>query len=104
MHLRIFFCLSSTRTISYKIALNSDLLIFLAVDLVIAIVLLSAMRFISGVTANVDTTDELSKQDNFAFGISVAGSIAALGIVLNGAITGETAESLSMEIIGMQNG
>ncbi|MCH2055764.1 MAG: DUF350 domain-containing protein [Thalassotalea sp.] len=82
-------------------ALNSDLLIFLAVDLVIAIVLLSAMRFISGVTANVDTTDELSKQDNFAFGISVAGSIAALGIVLNGAITGETAESLSMEIIGM---
>ncbi|NMP32255.1 DUF350 domain-containing protein [Thalassotalea sp. M1531] len=82
-------------------ALNSDLLIFLAVDLTIAIALLSAMRFVSGVSANVNTTDELAKQDNFAFGISVAGSIAALGIVLTGAITGEAAESLTMEIIGM---
>jgi len=82
-------------------ALNSDILIFLAVDLIIAIALLSAMRFVSGISANVNTTDELSKQDNFAFGISVAGSIAALGIVLTGAITGETAESLMMEIIGM---
>lgn len=82
-------------------ALNSDLLIFLAVDLIIAVVLLSAMRFVSGITANVNTTDELSKQDNFAFGVSVAGSIAALGIVLTGAITGEAAESLTMEIIGM---
>ena len=82
-------------------ALNTDLLIFLAVDLTIAIALLSAMRFVSGVAANVNTTDELAKQDNFAFGISVAGSIAALGIVLTGAITGEAAESLTMEIIGM---
>ena len=82
-------------------ALNGDILIFLAVDLVIAIALLSAMRFISGISAKVNTTDELSKQDNFAFGISVAGSIAALGIVLTGAITGESAESLMMEVIGM---
>ena len=82
-------------------ALNANILLFLAVDLVIAIALLSAMRFVSGVSANVNTTDELAKQDNFAFGISVAGSIAALGIVLSGAITGETAESIAMEAIGM---
>lgn len=82
-------------------AVNSELLTFLAIDLVIAIALLSAMRFISGLSANVNTTDELSKQDNFAFGISVAGSIAALGIVMTGAITGETAESYAMEAIGM---
>ena len=82
-------------------ALNSNLMTFLAVDIAIAIVLLSAMRFVTGLTAKVNTTDELAKQDNFAFGISVAGSIAALGIVLTGAITGEAAESLSMEVIGM---
>ncbi|WP_448211289.1 DUF350 domain-containing protein [Colwellia sp. MEBiC06753] len=82
-------------------ALNTNLLMFLAVDIIIAIILLSAMRFISGISAQVNTTDELSKQDNFAFGISVAGSIAALGIVLTGAITGEAAPSLLMEIIGM---
>ena len=81
--------------------LTQDLLIYLLIDLTIAIILLSAMRFISGVSASVNTTDELSKQDNFAFGISVAGSIAALGIVLTGAITGENAESYLMEVIGM---
>lgn len=82
-------------------ALNQDLVIILAIDIVIAIALLSTMRFVSGITAKVNTTDELSKEDNFAFGISVAGSIAALGIVLSGAITGQAAPSYSMEAIGM---
>ncbi len=81
--------------------LTTDLLIYLAIDISIAIILLGAMRFIYGLSANVNTTDELSKEDNFAFGISVAGSIAALGIVLTGAITGESAESYLMEIVGM---
>lgn len=81
--------------------LSQELLIFLVIDITIAIVLLGAMRFISGLSANVNTTDELSKQDNFAFGISVAGSIAALGIVLSGAITGESASSYLMEAVGM---
>ena len=69
--------------------LNSELLIYLAIDISIAILLLGAMKFVSGLSAQVNATDELSKEDNFAFGISVAGSIAALGIVLTGAITGE---------------
>lgn len=82
-------------------ALNQDLLIYLAIDLTIAILLLGTMRFVSGISAKVNTTDELAKQDNFAFGVSLAGSIAALGIVLTGAITGETASSYMMEVIGM---
>jgi len=82
-------------------ALNQDLLIYLAIDISIAIVLLGAMRFISGFSAKVNSTEELAKEDNFAFGISVAGSIAALGIVLTGAITGENAPSYLMEAIGM---
>jgi hypothetical protein len=81
--------------------LNQELLIFLAIDITIAIILLSAMRFISGLSAKVNSTNELAKEDNFAFGISVAGSVAALGIVLTGAITGENADSYLMEIIGM---
>jgi len=82
-------------------AINQELMIFLAIDVTIAIILLGAMRFLSGLTAKVNSTDELAKEDNFAFGISVAGSIAALGIVLTGAISGETAESFLMEAIGM---
>jgi len=81
--------------------LNQDLLIYLAIDITIAIVLLGAMRFISGFTAQVNSTDELAKEDNFAFGISVAGSVAAMGIVLMGAITGESANSYLLEAIGM---
>ncbi|WDE13009.1 DUF350 domain-containing protein [Thalassomonas haliotis] len=82
-------------------ALNQDLLTYLAIDLVIAIVLLGTMRFVSGLSAKVNTTQELAKEDNFAFGISVAGSVAALGIVLTGAITGETATSYLVEAVGM---
>ena len=81
--------------------LNQELLIFLTIDIAIAIVLLGAMRFISGLSAQVNSTDELAKEDNFAFGISVAGSVAALGIVLTGAISGENADSYLGEIIGM---
>ena len=81
--------------------LNQDLLIFLAIDLTIAIMLLGAMRFVSGLSAGVNTNEELAQKDNFAFGISLAGSIAALGIVLTGAITGETASSFMMEVVGM---
>ncbi len=81
--------------------LNQDLLIYLAIDITIAILLLGAMRFISGFTAQVNSTEELSKEDNFAFGVSVAGSVAAMGIVLTGAITGEAADSYVMEAIGM---
>ena len=80
---------------------NQELLIFLAIDITIAIILLGAMRFLSGLSAKVNSTEELAKNDNFAFGISVAGSILALGIVLTGAITGENASSYLMEVIGM---
>lgn len=82
-------------------ALNKELLIFLAIDIVIAIFLLGTMRFLSGLSSQVNSTDELAKEDNFAFGISVAGSIAALGIVLTGAISGENASSYLIEVVGM---
>jgi len=82
-------------------ALNQDLLVYLAIDISIAIILLGAMRFISGLSAKVNSTQELAQKDNFAFGISVAGSVAALGIVLTGAISGENASSYMMEFVGM---
>ncbi len=88
-------------TLIELVGVNQDLLIYLAIDVSIAILLLGAMRFLSGLSAKVNSTEELAKEDNFAFGISVAGSILALGIVLTGAITGEAASSYAMEAIGM---
>jgi uncharacterized membrane protein YjfL (UPF0719 family) len=80
---------------------HSDIAGFLLIDLTIAIALLCAMRVISGLWAGVDTTHELATKDNFAFGISLAGSLLALAIVLTGAITGESATSFVDEAIGM---
>ena len=88
-------------TLIEQVGVNQELLIYLAIDVTIAIILLGAMRFLLGLTSQVNSTDELAHKDNFAFGVSVAGSILALGIVLTGAITGENAPSYMMEVIGM---
>ncbi|QBF82344.1 DUF350 domain-containing protein [Shewanella maritima] len=81
--------------------ITTDLVIILGIDLAIAIVLLTLMRFLQGWSAKVSSREELSERDNFAFGISTAGAVAALGIVLTGAITGEAATSYTVEAIGM---
>ncbi|MCG9697559.1 DUF350 domain-containing protein [Shewanella sp. Isolate11] len=83
------------------IGITQDLAIILCIDLAIAIVLLTAMRYLQGWTVKVSSTHELSERDNFAFGISTAGAVAGLGIVLSGAITGEAAQSYLTEAIGM---
>lgn len=88
-------------TLIEVVGVNQELLIYLAIDITIAIILLGAMRFLLGLTSHVNSTEELAHKDNFAFGVSVAGSILALGIVLTGAITGENAPSYMMEVIGM---
>jgi hypothetical protein len=88
-------------TLIELVGVNQELLVYLAIDITIAIILLGAMRFLLGLTSQVNSTEELAQKDNFAFGVSVAGSIFALGIVLTGAITGENAPSYTMEIIGM---
>ena len=88
-------------TLIELVGVNQELLIYLAIDITIAILLLGTMRFLLGLTSQVNSTEELAQKDNFAFGVSVAGSILALGIVLTGAITGENAPSYMMEIIGM---
>ncbi|WP_133408018.1 DUF350 domain-containing protein [Parashewanella tropica] len=81
--------------------LSQELLIILMIDIAIATLLLTLMRFILGWSAKVDTQNELAEKDNFAFGISTAGAIAALGIVLTGAVTGEAANSYANEAIGL---
>ncbi|MEL0628758.1 DUF350 domain-containing protein [Psychromonas aquatilis] len=80
---------------------RSGLIAYLAIDMAIAIILLGGIRYIMGVINKVDTADELAKKDNFAFGISMAGGVAGMGIALSGAVTGELAGSLSIEFIGM---
>ncbi|WP_111978248.1 DUF350 domain-containing protein [Algibacillus agarilyticus] len=81
--------------------ISPELLTLLAIDLVIAVLLLTAVRYLAGLWMGVNTRDELSQKDNYAFGISMAGSVAGVGIVLTGAITGETANSYITEAVGV---
>ena len=80
---------------------NSALFGYLLIDMAVAIVLLGGIRFTMGIFGKVDTKDELSQKDNFAYGISMAGGGAAMGIALSGAITGELAGSYMVELVGM---
>ncbi|QYJ86807.1 DUF350 domain-containing protein [Shewanella mesophila] len=88
-------------TIFQNFGITQELAIILCIDLAIAIVLLTAMRYLQGWSVKVNSTHELAERDNFAFGISTAGAVAGLGIVLTGAITGEAAQSYLTEAIGM---
>ncbi|AQS40089.1 protein of unknown function (DUF350) [Shewanella psychrophila] len=88
-------------TLFQNFGITTDLAIILVIDLTIAIILLTLMRYLQGWTAKVDSRVELAEKDNFAFGISTAGAIAGLGIVLTGAISGEAASSYAVEAIGM---
>ena len=76
-----------------------DLLAILAVDLILAVILLTAFRKLAGLISNVSTTEELASKDNFAFGLVFAGGLFALSIVLTGAISGDAGSSLFKEIV-----
>lgn len=68
------------------ITLSPDIWLYLAIDMAIAVLLLTMLRWLSGRLVSVNTTDELCAQDNFAFGISMAGRMLALCIVLSAAV------------------
>lgn len=80
---------------------SGSLFSYLLIDMAVAILLLGGIRFTMGILGKIDTTDELAKKDNFAYGISMAGGVAAMGIALSGAITGELAGSYMIELLGM---
>lgn len=69
----------------------------LLIDLFIAVGAICALRYLQGLLAGVDTTAELSKRDNYAFGISVAGGTLALAFVLAGSVSGEASDGLLYE-------
>jgi uncharacterized membrane protein YjfL (UPF0719 family) len=80
---------------------SGSLVGYLLIDMAVAILLLGGIRYTMGFISKIDTTDELAEKDNFAYGISLAGGVAAMGIALSGAITGELAGSYLVELIGM---
>lgn len=75
------------------------LLQVLGIDLSVAIIMVIALRYFSGLVADVNTTEELSLRDNAAFGIALAGGILALALMLTGVMSGEPGATLLQEFI-----
>ncbi|MBL4827297.1 MAG: DUF350 domain-containing protein [Spongiibacteraceae bacterium] len=69
----------------------------LVTNLVIAVAGICLLRYLQGVLSGVNTTQELSKKDNFAFGLSLAGSAIALALIMSAAVGGDGAENLKTE-------
>ncbi len=69
----------------------------IGIDLIIAIIAISSIRHLQGLLAGINTTDELSKKDNFAFGISIAGGALAVSLILFAAVSGDASVSLLHE-------
>lgn len=72
---------------------------FLVVDMAIAIFLMSMLLWISGRLSGDKDNKQLVKHDNFAFGISVAGRMLALAIVLAGAVANSVTSNLIDSVI-----
>ncbi len=77
------------------------MIVIIAINLVIAVAAISMFRFLLGVLAGVNTTEEISQKDNFAFGIVFAGGASALGLVLAAAVGGDAEVDYLTEAINV---
>ena len=69
-----------------------------ALDLVVAVAAMCALRYGSGALFGVDSRDELAEKNNLAFGVALAGGVAAVALVLAAAAAGESAPTFLMEL------
>lgn len=86
-----------SEVLSEFIAIDPSLALYYLLDFAISIVILSAMRFLAGTVANVSAMHEISQNDNKAFGISLAGAMVAVSIMLVGVVSGDAGFSLANE-------
>lgn len=78
--------------------LDAQRLLYVFFDIVIAVGLITAMRFFSGWVSHVRSIPELAVKDNFAFGLSLAGGILALAIMLTGIVAENVAQTLGEQV------
>jgi uncharacterized membrane protein YjfL (UPF0719 family) len=72
-----------------------------AIDFIVIIALFVSLKLIKGWVSNLHANDEITKRDNFAFGLSFAAGLAGLAIVLTGITSGNFADTLLEEAIQM---
>lgn len=70
-------------------------------DLLIAVAIMAGLRYLTGLVANVNSAEELASRDNVAFGLSMAGGVLALALMLTGALSGEAGRTLLAELLAV---
>ncbi len=83
------------------VPLSYDVWVYLAIDLALALVLLVIMKWLTGLLRKSSVTEELGVKDNFAFGISIAGGMLSLCIVLSSVVGRHTGQGYEEAAIGM---
>jgi len=73
----------------------------LIINLGIAFLILSSLRFVLGFVAGVDSKDELAEKDNPAFGITLAGVIMGVTIMLTGVVYGDASDNIKTELVSV---
>jgi len=68
-----------------------------AIDFVLFVVMMTVVGKMIGLVANVSSIHELTEKDNASFGVSFAGAILAVAIMMTGAVSGEATISLVYE-------
>ncbi|MDM7859614.1 DUF350 domain-containing protein [Alteromonas sp. ASW11-36] len=81
--------------------LPHDLWVYLSIDIAITLLLLLVVRWVSGRVSDINVTEELGSRDNFAFGISVAGRMLSLLIVLGAVVGRHAGEGYEEAALGM---
>ena len=83
------------------VPISQELLIYLAMDVGIALLLLMVMKWLSGAFRDYSVAEELGVKDNFAFGISIAGGMLSLCIVLSSVVGRHVGLGYKEAAIGM---
>jgi len=73
----------------------------LLINLGIAIALLFVARSLLALTTRVSTTSELSENDNPAYGVSLAGIVLSITIIMTGVLSGPASYNLMDELIAV---
>jgi len=79
------------------VMLHDASLEYYAIDLAIVLAILAGLRFFSGMVANISLREVLSEDDNAAVGISLAGAVIGVAIMLMGAVAGDAGGSPAQE-------
>ena len=79
------------------VVLQDASITYYAIDLVIVLAVIAGLRLFSGLVSNASLNEILSVHDNHAVGISLAGMLVAVSIMLMGAVSGEAGSSLAQE-------